>query len=274
MKHLIEDKRSQLISVSKNGANYAQSNQQYGKNRYQRRLKSRIANSVVNYNKIDMNQLFKDDILNIDIEVKGETNSYLVKFSFSGFLDRLHAQLKNSDLDIRSISRALVASFNDKDVYVSCSCPDFYYRFSYWDTVNDVTSAAPQMIPSPITNPNDDKGAGCKHILLCLSNTSWILKVASVINNYIIYMKSHYQKLYADIIYPAIYEKEYEDDVQQDLFGSDLDSSQNTLDASNKYSRERTQFKKDNPYRFKPNNNSVYKGQISFDDTIEDDNVE
>ena len=269
LKHLIEDRRNQLISVSKRGASYAPQNQLYGKNRYQRRLKSRIANSVRNYNKIDMNQLFKDDILVVDIEVSGETNNYLVKFSFDGFLEKLHQQLQNSELDLRVIIRALVSSFNDKDVYISCSCPDFYYRFGYWDTVNNITSAAPQSIPSPITNPNDDKGAGCKHIMLCLSNTSWIIKVASVINNYINYMKNHYEKLYADIIYPAIYEKDYKDDVQQDMFDNELSSDENAIDVSNKFAKTKTQFKKDNPYRFKSTNNSTYKDQISFEDEIE-----
>ena len=56
-----------------------------------------------------------------------------------------------------------------------------------------------------MTNPNDTLGVGCKHIMLVLSNTSWCIKLASVIHNYINYMKSHYEKLYADIIYICVY---------------------------------------------------------------------
>ena len=271
MNFLLEDRRSELISKQKRGADYAPSNRAYGKNRYERRLKSRISNSVRNYNKIDMNKLFKDDILTVDIQVHGETNDYVVKFTFNGVLDRLKDEMKNSnnpdEIDIRVLSRALTRSFNDRDVYISCSCPDYYYRFSYVDTKNKINSGAPQMIPAPITNPNDDKGPGCKHIALCLTNTVWILKVASVIRNYINYMKKHYNRLYADIIYPSIYDRTYEEPVQLDMFDTEL--SNDEIDTANKWAKTRGQFKKGNEFRFTPTKNTEYKDQISFDDEIE-----
>jgi len=34
-----------------------------------------------------MNKFFKDNILNVNIQVKGETNDYLVRMSFGGILD-------------------------------------------------------------------------------------------------------------------------------------------------------------------------------------------
>jgi len=36
--------------------------------------------------------------------------------------------------------RALTAAFNNNDVYIHCSCPDWNFRFSYWSRVNDISS--------------------------------------------------------------------------------------------------------------------------------------
>jgi hypothetical protein len=37
-----------------------------------------------------MNKLFKDNILDVNVEVTGETDTYIVTMSFGGFLDLLH----------------------------------------------------------------------------------------------------------------------------------------------------------------------------------------
>ena len=207
---LDEASKNQLISQSKATAD--------GKKRYKNRVKSKIVATVKQYNSIDMNKLFKDNILTVDIDVQGETDKYVVKISFGGFLDILHDQLKQSGkdvVDLKMITRALITGFNRNDVYIHCSCPDFRYTYSYYATKNDINSGEPENEPSDERNPDDSKGSGCKHILLVLSNTSWIIKVASVINNYIKYMKKHYQKLYQEIIYPAIYQKEYSEETEE-----------------------------------------------------------
>lgn len=222
---LLEDKRSQLLSRSKTGDSYVPWNQFKGKNRYQRRLYSRLASSVKNFNSIDMNKLFKDDILDVDIDVKGETNVYVVRISFGGFLDELHNFLKTQELNRKIIAKALAKAFNNDQVYINCTCPDFRYRGKYWATKNNILIGAPEIRPSDITNPNDTKGPGCKHITLVLSDSSWLVKVSSVIYNYIEYMKEHDERLYQKYIYPAIYQKpwEPEDEVQLDI--TDIDTS-------------------------------------------------
>ena len=278
-RNLYEDSRSQLLSKSKKGDNYVPSNQSKGKNRYERRLHSKVFHSVKDYNNINMNRLFKDNILDVNVSVHGETNDYSVKMSFGGFLDSLHRELKknNDTLNLRVVSRALTSAFNSDNVYVHCSCPDWQYRFSYWATKNSITSGQAELRPANITNPGDTKGSGCKHVMLVLSNNSWLLKVASVIFNYINYMEKHYAKLYADIIYPAIYEKDYEEPVQMDMFADEenpeLETDSDTIDTSNKYARTKTQFKKGNEYRFKPNQ-QVDK-QLDFDSLLDDEeNIE
>ena len=82
-------------------------------------------------------------------------------------------ELKNNEeLDLRLIIKALTMTFNQDDVYVSCNCPDFFYRFGYYATLNKINSGEPQLIPSKETNPDDDLGPACKHTLLVLANTT------------------------------------------------------------------------------------------------------
>ena len=233
---LLEDKRSQLLSRSKTGDAYVIWNQFKGKNRYQRRLYSRLAASVKNFNSIDMNKLFKDDILDVDIDVKGETDIYVVRISFSGFLDELHNFLNNNKpLDRKIISKALVRAFNADNVYINCTCPDFRYRGKYWATKNNILIGAPETRPSDITNPNDTKGPGCKHINLALSDSSWLIKVSSVIYNYINYMKEHDERLYQKYIYPAIYQKPYDPDEEVQLDITDVTGDSNLGGRINEY---------------------------------------
>lgn len=224
---LDEASRNDLLRKSKSSPK--------GLQRFKRRNKSRVANSVREFNSIDMNKLFKDGILSVNINVSGETNNYIVRISFGGFLEILHDELKrnNDKLDLRVIIRTLITGFNRDDVYINCNCPDFSYRFSYWNTRNNTDTFSldgkkirnpklglvdPQNIPSNITNPHDKLGSSCKHVLLVLSNNSWLMKVASVINNYIKYMEKNYQKAFADVIYPAIYQKPYDKDIQMTMF--------------------------------------------------------
>ena len=261
LKILHEDSRSKLLSKSKQTDK--------GFQRFKKRVKSRVANSVKQYNAIDMNKLFKDDILTVDINVKGETDSYIVKISFGGFCQLLQDQIEKQEgkLDFKAVTRALILGFNKDDVYIKCSCPDAQYRFAYWQTRNGIISGdEPENRPSDITNPNDTLGSACKHVLLVLSNTSWLLKVGSTILNYIRYMEKHYQKLYADIIYPAVYGKEYEEPVQLDLFDDDtLETDSDTLDKSNEYAKTKNLFKPGNKQgvRFAPKGTD----QVSFDDS-------
>ena len=84
-------------------------------------------------------------------------------------------------------------------------------RFNFYATVNNINSGEAENRKSEITNPDDSLGIGCKHILLVLTNTSWILKCATVIYNYIVYMKEHQESLYKRVLYPAIYNKKYEE---------------------------------------------------------------
>lgn len=224
-----------------------------------------------------MQSLFVHDVLTVNVPVHGETDNYLVRMKFGGFLDLLRTRIEQqgNKLDLRSVTRALLDAFNQEDVYIRCNCPDFTYRHAYWATIKDINSGVPEKRPSAITNPKNNLGPGCKHIMLVLANNSWLTKVARVIYNYILYMNRTQQKLYADIIYPAIYREKYQGPVQIGMLDKqELDNTLDTgsttdIDQANKEGRQRGVFKVGNKYRFKPDERPG-KMQMSMDDSEED----
>ena len=143
------------------------------------------------------------------------------------------------------------------------NCPDFKFRFDFWSTVNNYNSGNPQNIPAKITNPNNTKGSGCKHVLLVLANVEWLLRVASVINNYVNYAETHLQKLYADYIFPQIYGVKYSKEVQLQLTDTDeVTSDKELIDIANRLGRNRGRFSSTyQPDRAKGRN--AFKKQIA-----------
>ena len=253
MMRLDEDSRRQLIQKSTASPK--------GRERYKKRTRSRVSSSVKEYNLIDMNKLFKNNILDVNVPVRGETDDYLVRISFGGVLDALQDEVaKNGDLfNLRVVLKALTDAFRNNDVYIHCSCPDWKYRFAYWATINDINSGEPQPDNGKwIRNPDDSLGSGCKHSLLVLNNSSWLIKVASTIHNYVNYIEKRFAKQYADIIYPAIYGRPYEEPVQTSLFDTDeLSSDEETIDVSNEIGRTSGQFKPGNRMGARNNNNNT-----------------
>lgn len=261
---LNEDSRTKLVARSKQGKR-----EKDGKTRYEKRLKSHVGTSTQQYNRINMNQLFKNGIVSISVEVKGETDDYLVTISYGGFLDALRDLMKrhNEELDLRIIIKSLIIAFNKEDVYIRCTCPDFYYRFGYWATKNNIISGDVQLIPSDETNPNDDLGPACKHVLLVLSNTSWLIKVASVINNYIKYMERNRRTQYDAIIFPAIYGKKT--NVQTSFIDSEDEVADNTSEINaqgSKLGRGRKPIANPSIRKIRERDSKPLDGQMSIDD--------
>ena len=390
---LLELNRGQLINKSKSSDNYKDTSK--GRNRWERRNKSKIATRVDQYNKIDMNSFFKNDELKVGINVHGETSDYVVVIRYNGVLKEIADQIKrnNNKLEFKCILIALQRVFNQGNVFVSCSClhpstkiklldgtvptieemkdrfdkgeelwvystdsqgdfkagkvenvwitknttdfievtldntekiittpehlymlrtgeyiqaknlkendslmsiysnssnklnhkvisvkyitlketpvydisvkdwnnftvdsgvvlhncADWKYRIAYHATRGGYNSGNPEMRASDITNPRDSKGAGCKHVNLVLGNIDWIMKVSSVINNYIHYMEDHFERKYADLIFPKLYGMPYQKAIQLNLFDTDdnLSDNENEIKLSNRYGRERTKFRPD-----------------------------
>jgi len=72
-----------------------------------------------------------------------------------------------------------------------------------------------------------------------------MMKVASVINNYIHYAETYMQRQFADIIFPKIYGVKYPEALQLGMFDRMyLKHSKGVIDAINEYGSTRTRFKK------------------------------
>lgn len=245
---LLEDTRTMLVSKSKNASGYKDTSR--GKNRFERKKYSSVAKAVKQYNKIDMNKLFKEDILEVVIPVTGEKDSYTVSIKMEKVVAEIAKNIKNNHnkLEYRTIVQALTKIFNSNDIWVKCNCPDYKYRFAHWNIVNNVSVDDTSNDPGPgkgIANPNDDKGRGCKHVLLVLANGDWLMKVASVINNYIHYAEEKLQKPFLKLIFPKLYGVPADEMVEQDLIDDEkfLDSSTGLIDAINEYGKNRGKYK-------------------------------
>lgn len=249
LKLLLEANRTSLISQSRNAGEYK--NKERGKNRFERKKYSKIANAVKAYNEIDMNSLFKQDILLVNIPVVGENDEYTVTIKLEGVVAEIHKNIKNNSnkLEYRTIIQALTKVFNTSDVYIKCTCPDAKYRFAHWNIVKNVSVDDSAHDPGPgkgIANPNDDKGRGCKHMLLVLANGDWMMKVASVINNYCHFLSEKRPDAFLKLVFPKLYGVPADEAEQNDIVADqeELETGKDLIDIINEYGRNRGKFKK------------------------------
>ena len=249
MLKLDEATRTQLVAQSRNIGQYKDTSR--GRNRFQRKKYSKVANSVKAYNAIDMNKVFKQDILQVNIPVVGETDEYTVTIKIEGVIAEIQKNIKNNGnkFEYRTIIQALTKVFNTTDVYVKCTCKDFHFRFAHWNIIKNVSVDDSSQDPGPgkgIVNPNDDKGRGCKHILLTLSNGEWMMKVASVINNYCHFLSEKKPEAFLKLVFPKLYgvpaDEAAENGIVED--NEDLETGKDLIDIVNEWAKNRGKFKK------------------------------
>ena len=246
---LDEATRTQLVAQSRNVGQYKDTSR--GRNRMERKKYSKVANAVKSYNEINMNDFWKKDILQVNIPVVGETDEYTVTIKLEGVVAELQKNIKNNQnkFEFRTVIQALTKVFNTTDVYVKCKCPDFKYRFAHWNIIKNVSVDDSSQDPGPgkgIVNPNDDKGRGCKHILLVLSNGSWMMKVASVIVNYCHFLSEKKPDAFLKLVFPKLYgvpaEEAAENGIVED--NEDLETGTDIINIVNDWARNRGKFKK------------------------------
>lgn len=272
---LLEDTRVQLASASRSVGNYK--DQTHGKNRFERKKLSKIAASVKQYNSINMNDLFKHDILQVEIPVIGETDTYKVTVKMEGVVAEIAKNIKNNKykLEFRTIIQSLTKVFNTAQIYINCTCPDHLYNYAHWNIMHNVSTLDSAHDPGPgkgIANPRDDKGRGCKHSLLVLANGDWLMKVASVINNYLHYMSEKMQKPFLKLIFPKLYGCDAEEMARQDILGKEeveetLETGSSFIDAINEYGKNRGKFKKGS------NVNPVYADELAAEQQNKEDDI-
>lgn len=259
---LDEATRTQLVAQSRNVGKYKDTSR--GVNCMARKKYSKIANAVKAYNAIDMNKVFKQDILQVNIPVVGETDEYTVTIKIEGVIAEIQKNIKNNGnkFEYRTIIQALTKVFNTTDVYVKCTCPDFKYRFAHWNIIKNVSVDDSSQDPGPgkgIVNPNDDKGRGCKHVLLTLSNGEWMMKVASVINNYCHFLSEKKPEAFLKLVFPKLYGVPADEAAENDIVADneDLETGKDLIDIVNDWAKNRGKFKKGS------NINPVYADKLS-----------
>lgn len=260
--YLTEATRTQLIAQSKNTGKYKDTSR--GATRMDRKKYSKVANAVKNYNEINMNLLFKQDILQVNIPVVGETDEYIVTVKLEGVVNEIQKNIKNNGnkLEFRTIIQALTKVFNTTDVFIKCTCPDAKYRFAHWNIVKNISVDDTASDPGPgkgIVNPNDDLGRGCKHMLLVLSNGDWLMKVASVINNYCHYLSEKKPEAFLKLVFPKLYGVPADEAAENNLVedNEDLETNKDLIDIINDWAKSRGKFKKGS------NINPVYANKLS-----------
>lgn len=86
-------------------------------------------------------------------------------------------KLTESKVLRKVVEMALKNSLDSKDIQVSCTCPDWEYRFDYVASINDYKFGNLQLAPAKVRNP-ENLGGACKHVIAVLSRPSkWEQKV-------------------------------------------------------------------------------------------------
>jgi hypothetical protein len=246
---LLEANRNSLIAQSRSVGAYKDKSR--GRNRFERKKHSKIANSVKSYNEINMNSLFKQDILQVNIPVVGENDEYTVTIKLEGVMAEIQKNIKNNGnkFEFRTIIQSLTKIFNTSDVYIKCTCPDAKYRFAHWNIIKNVSVDDSSADPGPgkgIANPDDDKGRGCKHMLLVLANGDWMMKVASVINNYCHFLSEKKPEAFLKLVFPKLYGVPADEAEQNDIVedSEDLETGKDLINIINDWAKNRGKFKK------------------------------
>ena len=222
---LQEKSRSDLLSKSMT----AKPTKSYNTTRFERRKLQTMKTSSSIFNKLDMNSVFKSDALSLEIPVEGETNTYTVTILFDGICKDIQRELKKNDynLEFKVIYKAIVRAIKNQNMFIGCTCKDYKFRFQYIATKERYNALQAQLVPATQTNPNNDQGAGCKHILKVLDDLSWAMQLATALNNYILYMKKNKQKLFNDIMFRSIYGMPYRSAVEKGIIEETNDESSN-----------------------------------------------
>lgn len=244
---LNEATRGQFIAKSRTADPYKHNIR--GQNRFIRKKFSKISNNVQKFNSINMNDLFKKDLLTIVIPVIGETNEYEVTVQIDGVMEEIARNIKanQNKFEFRTVLQALTKRFNVSNIRVKCTCDDFKYTYAHNLIINqnsvDDTSRDPG--PGKTGKTADAKSQGCKHILLVLANTAWIMKVTSVITNYINYMNIHKHDLFLKVMFPKLYGVTPDEAIDTNLVPpeTNLNTDKDLINTINEWAKNRGKIK-------------------------------
>ena len=154
-------------------------------NRFMRRVRIQANGGNNIWFDLDMNRLFKKGSFAVKIPVVGETDQYVVTISFEDWLPYLKQAIATTGFNQLTVKRSLAEMMRFHDLKVRCTCPDFRYRFSYWLTVDHDIEGEPELRPSDETNPHNDLGKGCKHVLFCFTGDTQIRTLDNITQSFV-----------------------------------------------------------------------------------------
>ena len=131
------------------------------------------------FNNVDFEKLFTND----SFVWKSRVGDYIVTISFEGAFSNLYQFVRNwsgvnrwKKITLKILTNCLSQALDSEELQVSCSCPDFIYRFDYWLSRPDIDGkyGVKQNTPPKVRNVKNNKGFVCKHILSVLYGKRWV----------------------------------------------------------------------------------------------------
>ena len=145
--------------------------------------RTEISDSEVSLLRVGLIELRDTDDLYIYFKVR----NYRVDLRIIDFKPTLAKYLQGrfeGDLT-KAITRALNHGLNYNHIQVSCTCPDFMYRYAYMATLKGYGLNTNETRPATQRNPKN-KGGLCKHIMKVINApSSWSKKVVTTIKAYV-----------------------------------------------------------------------------------------
>ena len=147
--------------------------------------------SAKDFKDVNFKDLFERDTFTWTAKI----GTHMLTISFEGAFEELKWFVKGmrgpnrvNRISQQIVAEALSKALDTNDLYVDCDCGDWIYRFSYFATQKDYKYGKPENRPPKITNPNDNKGLACKHILSVLAGKRWVPSAAKA---WLAYMKAN-----------------------------------------------------------------------------------
>lgn len=127
----------------------------------------------------------------------GSGNWHEVHIAFKGIMENLlnivekdKEHLVTRDTVRKAISRTFT---RNTPIYFGCSCEDFTYRYRYYATSTNSVIGSHETRKPKITNPDDNIGYQCKH-LLALTRNKELLR-GTVVTQTLKYIEDNYEAI-------------------------------------------------------------------------------
>lgn len=179
------------------------------------------------FRNVNFKKLMEDDEFLIVLRM----GDYVVTVDFNGPFEELRYLVKGmrGPNRIKRITKSVVQeainrALDNEDLYVSCSCNDFKYRFRFYANKKGYLFGGPKETRRPKyskTNKDDNKGFVCKHILTALYGKRWVPFAA---NAWLKYIKAN-PELSEEYLWPDKRVRKPKETTPDETFNSNADNA-------------------------------------------------